>query len=46
MDLGSNWQEITFDLATACSGFELLTSVTVQNISDRATIMLDEIEYR
>ena len=46
VELGPDWQEITFDLPTACSGFDLLTSVTVQNTSDRATILLDEIEYR
>jgi hypothetical protein len=43
--LGPDWQEITFDLASACTGFDLLTSVTVQNTSDRATILLDDIEY-
>jgi len=46
VEVGPEWHEITFDLATACSGFDLLTSVTVQNTSDRATILLDEIEYR
>jgi EXPB1-like domain 1 len=45
VDLTPEWQEITFDLASACAGFELLTSVTVQNTTDRATILLDDIEY-
>jgi hypothetical protein len=45
VDVSDTWQQLTFDLATACAGFELLTSVTVQNVSARATVWLDEIEY-
>jgi hypothetical protein len=44
-DLTPDWQEVTFDLASACVGIDLLTSVTVQHISDRAVVFLDEIEY-
>ena len=44
-ELTADWQELTFDLAGACAGFDLLTSVTVQNTSERATILLDEIEW-
>jgi len=45
VDPTPDWQEVTFDLATACAGFDLLTSVTVQNTTERATILLDDIEY-
>ena len=45
VELTGDWQEITFDLATTCAGFDLLTSVTVQNTSERATVLLDDIEY-
>ena len=45
VELTGDWQEVTFDLETACAGFDLLTSVTVQNTTERATILLDEIEY-
>ncbi len=43
--LDTDWQQVTFDLQAACAALDLLTSVTVQNTTDRATVWLDEIEY-
>ncbi len=45
VDVTDAWQQVTFDLTAACAGFDLLTSVTVQNTTARATVWLDEIEY-
>ncbi|OIP32373.1 MAG: hypothetical protein AUK47_20665 [Deltaproteobacteria bacterium CG2_30_63_29] len=43
--LTTEWQEVTFDLAGGCAGFDFLTSVTVQNQSAKATVFLDDIEF-